>query len=68
MKQDQYYTPKYWVVHDKSSDDVFMWTASKIRQEAIELFDHSNRCSVDFDYNELLECILIEVRMMSEDY
>ena len=64
MKQYQHFTPKYWVVHDKTSDDVFLWTASKSYQGAISSWEVKN----DFHENENLECILIEVRMMSGDY
>lgn len=29
MKQDQKHTPKYWVVHDTTTDEVFLETAHK---------------------------------------
>lgn len=33
MKQDQKFTPKYWIAHDKTTDDVLIKTAGKSLDE-----------------------------------
>ena len=38
MKTVQEFTPKYWVVHDPNSDDVFIDTASKSALDAENKF------------------------------
>lgn len=38
MKQDQKFKPKYWCVHDKSSNDVFISTMSKSASGSIQNF------------------------------
>lgn len=74
MNDQQKLSPKYWVVHDKKSDDVFINTASKNRQNAIDIFMDDN--SWDrwetyledddllemFDNDEDLEVISIEIK------
>ena len=73
MKDSQKYSPKYWVVHDKKSDDVFINTASKNRQASVELFIDNNSWDrwktyleddslIEMFYNDNdLETILIEI-------
>ncbi len=72
MKDDQKYMPKYWVVHDKETDDVFIDTADKSQGNAIELFLDKHAYSyfglvTDESVMECylgsdkLECILIEI-------
>jgi len=62
MNNDQKLTPKYWVAHDKNSDDVFLKTASKDREEVQEsLF---NFLSGDWDEEtSQFGIILIEIRI-----
>ena len=36
MKEKQQITPKYWVFHDPTSDDVFIATASKLHDLCVE--------------------------------
>lgn len=38
MKNSQNLTPKYWMVHDVTTDDVFIDTASKTYKESVMLF------------------------------
>ena len=73
MKPNQELTPKYWVVHDKKTDDVFIETASKGIFESVDIFlklcsyEYSGKVMADedlpawFDEEEDLECILIEI-------
>ena len=76
MKPNQKLPPKYWVVHDKKSDDVFINTASKNKQNAVDIFVDDNswdRWSTYLEDDALLEMfhndkdlevILIEVKKM----
>lgn len=63
MKLDQKYTPKYWVGHRKSDDDVFITTASKTKahcyQDMEALFGED--CFIDDDF----DVILIEINIVS---
>lgn len=38
MKSNQKFTPKYWCVHDKNTDDVFVETMSKSVVDAMQKF------------------------------
>lgn len=72
MKPDQKHSPKYWVVHDKQTDDVFLFSAHKCKQRSIELFLErmSEVCPLlseddlyeEFENNEYSECILVEIK------
>lgn len=62
MNSDQKLSPKYWVVHDKTTDEVFLDTANKSKLRSISSF-----LGQDLDYNDFLasdhlECILIEIK------
>lgn len=73
MHKDQKHSPKYWVVHDKISDDVFINTASKNRQTSVDIFLDDNSfdywgCYVEddellglYELSEDLETILVEI-------
>mgnify|MGYP006883101490 CR=1 FL=1 len=60
MKVGQKYTPKYWVLHDITSDDVLFWTMHKNKVSCILEYDENNE--VSFEEDEDLDCILIEIR------
>lgn len=74
MRDRQKLSPKYWVVHDKESDDVFIKTASKNRQDAVDIFvdDYSwdgwrtylkdEDLLEMFHNDEGLEVILVEIK------
>lgn len=72
MKQDQKYTPKYWVVHDTTTDEVFLETAHKNKGVSELLFIESLAPRLpSLTYNEIeeivlsedqYECILIEIK------
>ena len=74
MKPNQKLPPKYWVVHDKKSDDVFINTASKNKRNAVDIFVDDNSWDrwqvylkdedlLEMFYNDKdLEVILIEVK------
>ncbi len=74
MKQDQKLTPKYWVVHDKNTDDVYLNSAHKNKAEAETWFvkhlmlpcSHSGMSFEDayelYLEDENYECILIEIK------
>lgn len=65
MNTEQKLTPKYWVGHDKNTDDVFITTARKSWFECdeamAELFDDNwlNR--------EELSIILVEIKQVEID-
>lgn len=72
MKKTQKCLPKYWVVHDKTTGDIFVQTMSKSMNEAENLFLHYYSFShygmmndhklLDKFYNdENLETILVEI-------
>lgn len=72
MKKNQKYLPKYWVVHDKNTDDVFIQTASKSLNIAERKFVDYCATSYYGDLNEEelfekfyddenLETILVEI-------
>jgi len=76
MKTTQKLTPKYWVVHDKTTDDVFIDTARKGLAEAIDAFmdKHSyDRWGIHPDdklqdlwfEDACLEVILVEINMLT---
>ena len=60
MKQDQKLSPKYWVIHDKTSDDILFWTMHKSKQGSISEYNLNYETPVEDD--EDLECILIEIK------
>ncbi|AUR87576.1 hypothetical protein NVP1101O_165 [Vibrio phage 1.101.O._10N.261.45.C6] len=74
MKKDQDYSPKYWVVHDKQTDDVFLNTAHKTKfmserlfiETLVPMFPSLNYNDVEEMYldNENYECILIELKIV----
>lgn len=48
MKENQEFTPKYWVAHDKRADDVFLESASKnIKLTQIWLCNKFGECWMD---------------------
>lgn len=61
MNIEQKHTPKYWVGHEKDSDDVFLVTANKDQRDTcadmIELF------GVDWVLDENLTVDLIELKL-----
>ena len=43
MKQDQKFTPKYWVLHDKTTDDVFTDSMRKSRADVCSMLKTTSR-------------------------
>lgn len=78
MNDQQKLSPKYWVVHDKKSDDVFINTASKNKKVSMDIFIDDNswdRWATYLEDDELiemfhndkdLEIILIEISKVGE--
>lgn len=75
MYKEQKHSPKYWVVHDKHSDDVFIGTAHKSKFMSERLFVHNNLMTMfphaeeedlfEMYYNEEdYGCILIELKLV----
>ena len=66
MKKQQRFTPKYWIAHDKNSDDVLFSTAAKSRAEALDRLKRIHRVQYD-DYltNEYssIELAVFEVQL-----
>lgn len=63
MNSNQKYSPKYWIVHDISTDDVFLHTASKTRSRAIQKHEDLYGCFAE-DLNT--RCSLFELKLVEE--
>lgn len=64
MKPNQTFSPKYWVGHDKDTDDVYISTASKSHHEAEQkMIDITD----DFYVLEKYDIILVSLRMVNPD-
>lgn len=59
MKKDQPFTPKYWVVHNIETDDVFLETASKTRADCEEWL---NALAISDEIYDTHKIILIEIK------
>ena len=71
MKDKQKFNPKYWMLHDKTSDDVYINTADKCldhsRLKAAKLYPNEfmeymnsmddSDCPYEFDLFEISICI-----------
>lgn len=75
MNNKQKFTPKYWVVHDKATSDVFIETADNSMFDSIQKFLHRNAYeyfgTVDdyeakemFLYHPSLDCSLVEIKLV----
>lgn len=78
MNKCQKLTPKYWVVHDVKSDDIFTFTMDKNQRDSIikfllqkgkELYGISGDISCEDYYNSFLcderyACNLVEVKLV----
>lgn len=62
MKADQKFTPKYWVLHNKTEDDVYLQTASKNYDDCHTFAEAM--CGRGLWDDENLEVILVEIRML----
>lgn len=74
MEPEQKHSPKYWVVHDKGTDDVFLRTAHKSKNGSEELFilgilmtnfkyDNEEDAWESYYANQdTYECILVEIK------
>ena len=72
MKPDQKHSPKYWVVHDKQTDDVFLSSAHKSKHVSERLFlEQMSKMFTNPSYDDLYEafendedyeCILVEIK------
>jgi hypothetical protein len=62
MNEAQKYTPKYWVGHNKETDDVFITTASKNKGD---VYLHMEATfGEDFYLDDNFEVILIEIKQV----
>lgn len=78
MKSNQKYLPKYWCVHDKNTDDIFIDTCSKSYKDAENkwltkyAFEYFNKILPDDELEELyyesdnLEVLLIELNIATK--
>jgi len=74
MNNNQKFSPKYWVVHDISTDDVFIDTACKTKSDSENSYitnylwgkqvNTLSRFDAEdvFENNGNLKCILIEIK------
>ena len=78
MKQNQKLSPKYWVVHDTESSDVYLYTAHKGKYSSMEIFESSNfyrlpelnACDDTYEWwdnQTRYKCELIEIKLVGED-
>jgi hypothetical protein len=63
MVDPQKIKPKYWVVHDVTTSDVFIYTACKNTHDAIMQYERIAGEGSFFD-NPNLACGLIEINMV----
>ena len=64
MNNEQEFTPKYWVVHDKEDDDILISTASKAKDNACSKMKQifGDRCFEDGRYSvDLVEIKLCDL-------
>lgn len=61
MNSEQKLTPKYWVGHNKATDDVFIGTATKSKDYTIGLME--SFFGEDWFLDEDFEVILVEIKM-----
>ena len=66
MKAEQEFTPKYWIVHDSTTDDVFLRTASECRNTAIQRYELFEVKGKYFEDNEDLKCSLFELKIFDK--
>ena len=66
MNNIQKLSPKYWIVHDTLTDDVFLKTANKSRSRSIALYE--TFCIKDgyFGYPQNIKCDLFELKLVNE--
>jgi len=74
MKEVQQYTPKYWVVHRESTDDVYILSASKNLTSAkgnyVYMYVDTSEITCayadhfDAEYAEELKVVLIEIKLV----
>ena len=67
MKSNQEYSPKYWVVHDKTTDDILVLTMNKSRPDSLETYELMQAADLigyqgNLEDDDNLECILIEIK------
>ncbi len=66
MNEHQKLKPKYWVVHDVTTSDVFIYTTSKNMNDTIMQYERIMGEGSFFD-NPDLACGLIEINMVYRD-
>lgn len=65
MKENQKLTPKYWVLHNKQEDDVYLYTARKSRSDALKATEEL--LGEDwFIMEDDFEIILVEIRQVAQ--
>lgn len=65
MRRSQKCSPKYWIVHNPNSNDVYLSTASKSLHNSIDHFNESARAEV-YTFEEqfmmgIVACDLFEI-------
>lgn len=63
MKTNQQLTPKYWVGHNKQTDDVFLDTACKSYKDVLSCME--SRYGEDWFMDENFDIILVEIKQVS---
>lgn len=76
MNPNQKFTPKYWVVHDKETDDIFPHTMHKSKWQSEEIFAktlmdtfYGYTCIEEAleaykENSDTYECILVEIKQV----
>ena len=60
MKDNQKFTPKYWVLHNKIEDDVYLSTACKSYPDAV--LQAQDLLGEDWFMDDNFEVILVEIK------
>lgn len=64
MKADQKFTPKYWVGHNKTTDDIIPSTLAKSLSTTEMLME--NEFGDEYWENENYETILVEIKIIED--
>ncbi len=62
MTPTQKFSPKYWFIHDITTDDVILWTGNKSLQGTVD--EYNLNVEVSFEDSPDLEVILVSLEMV----
>lgn len=62
MKANQSYTPKYWMCHNRNTDDVLVDTAAKSRDGSIRRYIQKYG---KHPYDDGFDCDLVQIKIVN---